>query len=99
MDNNNYTLFERKNSAVALIGLYVNVDIEPFVREGELYSCIHISIKKSYVLKHYSTRDKKAVLLSILDKISIKEELIKSVKHCDKSKFARIEPIVNAAMV
>ena len=51
------------------------------------------------MLKHYSTRDKKAVLLSILDKISIKEELIKSVKHCDKSKFARIEPIVNAAMV
>ena len=36
MDNNNYTLFERKNSAVALIGLYVNVDIEPFVRKGEL---------------------------------------------------------------
>ena len=43
--NNNYALFGRKYPESALILLYVNVDIKPFITEGEVEVGVYQSIK------------------------------------------------------
>ena len=43
--NNNYALFGRKYPESALVVLYVNVDIKPFITEGEVEVGVYQSVK------------------------------------------------------
>lgn len=49
--------------------LYVSIDITPFIEKGEVNVRFYKSIKQSYMPKHYQARQKKPVLLLILDDI------------------------------
>ena len=87
---NNYILLEK-----LLINcvLCYNVNVE-IVKVGK-GSCanIHKSIKQSHVSSHYYERVKTAVLLSIPDDISIKEEICKEINiklnFCDMAELIK----------
>ena len=76
-NNNYYILIRRKNPEIALVVLYVSVDMKAFTEKLEVKFRADKSVRQSYVSKYYRARDKKSVLLLIPGEILIEKDLIK----------------------
>ena len=81
INENDYTLLERKNLEITLVVLFVNVAVKPFIEKDEIKICIYKSMRKSYMSKNYDTKGHKAVFV------------ISSWRHIINGKMINVENV------
>ena len=72
-----YSKFEKHNPKIALVVLYVDVDVKVFKYNDREYADINKPIKRAYFLNIILKEKKKGVLSLISDDISIQDEVVK----------------------
>ena len=87
----------QKNWEIALVVLYVSVDIKPFIEKGEFKVCVYKSKRQSCV----SYKREETIFLLISDNITIEEEFINMADvgvNFYKSQNLTLTPLKNSRM-